>query len=43
VAAGWLAISVLHINSPAVLIVLVLLLAAQHVWFALAEARRTYS
>jgi hypothetical protein len=43
VAAGWLAISVLHINSPAVLIVLVLLLAAQHVWFALAEARRTFS
>jgi hypothetical protein len=41
VAAGWLAISVLHITPLAVLIALVLLLAAQHVWFALAEARRT--
>jgi hypothetical protein len=41
VAAGWLAISVLHIAPLAVLIALVLLLAAQHIWFALAEARRT--
>ena len=41
VAAGWLAISVLHITPLAVLIALVLMLAAQHIWFALAEARRT--
>ena len=41
VAAGWLAISVLHIAPLAVLVALVLLLAAQHVWFALVEARRT--
>jgi hypothetical protein len=40
VAAGWLAISVLHVTPIAVLVALVLLLAAQHVWFALAEARR---
>lgn len=37
-AAGWFAM--LHVNSLGVLIALVLLLAAQHVWFALAEARR---
>lgn len=41
VAAGWLAISVLQFTPLAVLIALVLLLAAQHIWFALAEARRT--
>ena len=41
VAAGWLATSVVHITPLAVLVALVLLLAAQHVWFALAEARRT--
>jgi hypothetical protein len=40
VAAGWLAISVLRVTPIAVLIGLVLLLAAQHIWFALAEARR---
>jgi hypothetical protein len=40
VAAGWLAIGGLRITPLAVLIALVLLLAAQHVWFALAEARR---
>jgi hypothetical protein len=37
-AAGWFA--VLHVTSGVVLVALVLLLAAQHVWFALAEARR---
>jgi hypothetical protein len=41
VAAGWIAISVLQVMPLAVLIALVLLLAAQHIWFALAEARRT--
>ena len=41
VAAGWLAIAILHITPLAVLVALVLLLAAQHIWFALAEARRT--
>jgi hypothetical protein len=41
VGAGWLAISVVRITPLAVLIALVLLLAAQHVWFALSEARRT--
>ena len=40
VAAAWYAISGLHIAPLPVLIGLVLLLAAQHVWFALAEARR---
>ena len=40
VAAGWFAISVLNIRPIAVLVALVLLLAAQHIWFALAEARR---
>jgi hypothetical protein len=40
VAAGWFAISVLNITPIAVLVALVLLLAAQHIWFALAEARR---
>jgi len=37
VAAGWFAVS--RLGAPA-LIVLVLLLAAQLVWFARAEARR---
>ena len=40
VAAGWYAISGLHAATLPVLVVLVLLLAGQHVWFALAEARR---
>jgi len=39
-AACWLAIAVLNVTPLAVLIALVLLLAAQHVWFALAEGRR---
>jgi hypothetical protein len=39
--AGWLAISALRITPLPVLGALVLLLAAQHIWFALAEARRT--
>jgi hypothetical protein len=40
VAAGWFAISVLNMTALPVLVALVLLLAAQHIWFALAEARR---
>lgn len=40
-AAGWSAISILRITPLPVLVALVLLLAAQHIWFALAEARRT--
>lgn len=40
VAAGWYAISGLHATPLPVLVGLVLLLAAQHIWFALAEARR---
>jgi hypothetical protein len=40
VAAGWYAESGLHATPLPVLVVLVLLLAGQHVWFALAEARR---
>jgi hypothetical protein len=40
VAAGWYGISGLHATPLPVLVVLVLLLAGQHVWFALAEARR---
>jgi hypothetical protein len=40
VAAGWFASSVLSITALPVLVALVLLLAAQHIWFALAEARR---
>jgi hypothetical protein len=40
-AAGWLAISVLRTTPLPVLVALVLLLAAQHIWFALAEARRS--
>ena len=39
-AAGWVAIAVLHVTPLAVLVALVVLLAAQLVWFALAEARR---
>jgi hypothetical protein len=40
VAAGWIAIGVLHITPLVVLIALVLLLFAQHIWFVLAEAGR---
>jgi hypothetical protein len=40
IAAGWYAISGLHASPLPVLIALVLMLAAQHIWFALAEARR---
>jgi hypothetical protein len=40
IAAGWYAISGLHASPLPVLVALVLLLAAQHIWFALAEARR---
>jgi ABC-type xylose transport system permease subunit len=40
VAAGWYALSRLHAMRVPVLVVLVLLLAGQHVWFALAEAGR---
>jgi ABC-type xylose transport system permease subunit len=40
VAAAWYAISGLHATPLPVLVALVLLLAAQHIWFALAEARR---
>jgi ABC-type xylose transport system permease subunit len=40
IVAAWYAISGLHATPLPVLIVLVVLLAAQHVWFALAEARR---
>ena len=39
IAACWIAIAVLHITALAVLVALVLLLAAQHIWFTLAEAR----
>ena len=38
--AAWYGIAGLHIAPLPVLIGLVLLLAAQHIWFALAEARR---
>ena len=41
VAAAWYAISGLRISPIPVLVGLVLLLAGQHVWFALAEARRS--
>ena len=41
VAAGWLAIEVLHVTPLAVLVALVALLAAQLVWFVLEEARRS--
>jgi hypothetical protein len=40
VAAAWYAISALHAMPLSVLAGLVLLLAAQLVWFAVAEARR---
>jgi hypothetical protein len=40
VAAGWFAISSLKITGLPVLVALVVLLASQHIWFALAEARR---
>jgi hypothetical protein len=39
-AAGWYAISGLHISALPVIVALVVLLAAQLVWFTLAEARR---
>ena len=39
-AAAWYAIAGLHAMPIAVLVGLVLLLAAQLVWFAVAEARR---
>jgi hypothetical protein len=41
VAVCWYAISGLRISPIPVLVGLVLLLAGQHVWFALAEARRS--
>ncbi|HXM73265.1 MAG TPA: hypothetical protein VN940_08575 [Candidatus Dormibacteraeota bacterium] len=40
-AAGWYAIAGLHVSPLPVLVAMVLLLAAQLVWFTLAEARRT--
>lgn len=40
VAAAWYAISGLHASALPVLVGLVLLLAVQHVWFAVAEGRR---
>jgi ABC-type xylose transport system permease subunit len=40
-AAGWYAIAGLRGSPLPVLVVMVLLLTAQLVWFALAEARRT--
>jgi len=40
VAAAWYSISGLRAAPLPVLIGLVVLLAAQHIWFALAEARR---
>jgi hypothetical protein len=39
-AGGWYAIAGLHISPLPVLVAMVLLLAAQLVWFTLAEARR---
>jgi hypothetical protein len=41
IAACWIAIGVLHITALPVLVALVLLLAAQHIWFTLAEARHS--
>jgi energy-converting hydrogenase Eha subunit C len=40
-AAGWYAIAGLHASLLPVLAAIVLLLAAQLVWFTVAEARRT--
>ena len=40
VAAAWYAISGLRAAPVPVLVGLVVLLAAQHIWFALSEARR---
>ena len=40
-AAGWYAVAGMHLSPLPVLVGMVLLLAAQLVWFALAEARRT--
>jgi hypothetical protein len=42
-AGGWYAIAGLHLSPLPVLVAMVLLLAAQLVWFTLAEARRTKS
>ncbi len=42
-AAGWYAIAGLHLSRLPVLVAMVLALAAQLVWFTLAEARRTKS
>jgi hypothetical protein len=39
-AAGWYAVAGMHLSPLPVLVAMVLLLAAQLVWFALAEARR---
>jgi hypothetical protein len=39
-AAGWYAIAGLHLSPLPVLAAMVLLLAAQLVWFTLTEARR---
>jgi len=41
IAACWMAIAVLHVTAFAVLVAMVLLLAAQHIWFTLAEARHS--
>ena len=40
-AGGWYAIAGLHASPLPVLVAIVVLLAAQLVWFTLAEARRT--
>ena len=40
-AGGWYAIAGLHASPLPVLVAIVLLLAAQLVWFTLAEARTT--
>jgi hypothetical protein len=40
-AAGWYAIAGLHASPLPVLVALVLLLAAQMVWFTFSEARRS--
>jgi hypothetical protein len=42
-SAGWYAIAGLHAQPLGVLVAMVLLLAAQLVWFTLAEARRAKS
>ena len=40
-AAGWYALAAWHVSPLPVLVALVLLLAAQLVWFTRAEAART--